>query len=225
MMNSSAKDIRLPEKISQNIINYILENNLKAGDKLPKESILTKQLNISRSSLREAIKILVSRNIVNVRQGSGTYVSESTGIVDDPLGFTFVNDKYKLVTDLLEIRFMLEPSIAALAAKNATDEDIKKINSLCDEVEYLLLNKLDHTQKDIEFHQAIAMSSKNIVIPRIIPIINTSIPLFIETTGSILVQETIETHRMLTEAIANHDSVKAQDAMYLHLVYNRKAMI
>ena len=82
--------------------------------------------------------------------------------------------------------------------------------------------KKDHVQKDIEFHTAIAMGSKNLVIPRLIPIINSSIPLFVETTGGILHEETIETHREIADAIASHDSLRAQDAMYLHLVYNRK---
>lgn len=61
------------------------------------------------------MKLLVSRNIVTIKQGSGTYVASSPGIVDDPFGFTFISDKKKLVQDLLEIRFLLEPSIAAMS--------------------------------------------------------------------------------------------------------------
>ena len=62
------------------------------------------------------MKLLASRNIVTIKQGSGTYVASSPGIVDDPFGFTFISDKKKLVQDLLEIRFLLEPSIAAMSA-------------------------------------------------------------------------------------------------------------
>lgn len=76
--------------------------------------------------------------------------------------------------------------------------------------------------KDIEFHTAIAMSSKNLVVPRLIPVINSSIPLFVETTENRLHNETIESHREIAQAIAAHDPLRAQDAMYLHLVYNRK---
>ena len=101
-------------------------------------------------------------------------------------------------------------------------KDIKKITALCDEVEVLLNNHEDHTQKDIEFHAAIALSSKNVVVPRLIPVINSSIPLFVESTGNTLHKETIETHREIADAIAAHDPLRAQDAMYLHLVYNRK---
>ena len=162
------------------------------------------------------MKLLASRNIVTIRQGSGTYIASSPGMVEDPLGFTFIGNKQKLIHDLLE------PSIAAMAATNAEEKDIKKITALCDEVEVLLNNHEDHTQKDIEFHAAIALSSKNVVMPRLIPVINSSIPLFVESTGNTLYKETIETHREIADAIAAHDPLRAQDAMYLHLVYNRK---
>lgn len=130
------------------------------------------------------MKLLASRNIVTIRQGSGTYISSSPGMVDDPLGFTFIGNKQKLINDLLEVRFLLEPPIAAMAA--------------------------------------IALSSKNVVVPRLVPVINSSIPLFVETTRGTLLEETIEIHREIADAIAAHDPLRAQDAMYLHLVYNRK---
>jgi GntR family transcriptional repressor for pyruvate dehydrogenase complex len=219
MMNFASEEKSLPQKISEDIISLILEENLQPGDKLPNESILSKRLDAGRSSIREAMKLLASRNIVSIRQGSGTYVASSPGMVEDPLGFLFIGNKKKLVHDLLEVRFLLEPSIAAMAATHATDDDIKKITALCDDVENLLNNGEDHTMKDIEFHTAIAMSSKNLVVPRLI---HSSIPLFVETTENRLHNETIESHREIAQAIAAHDPLRAQDAMYLHLVYNRK---
>ena len=176
MMNS-LEEKSLPQKISEDIISLILEENLQPGDKLPNETILSERLNAGRSSVREAMKLLASRNIVTIRQGSGTYIASSPGMVEDPLGFTFIGNKQKLIHDLLEVRFLLEPSIAAMAATNAEEKDIKKIPALCDEVEVLLNNHEDHTHKDIEFHAAIALSSKNVVVPRLIPVINSSIPL------------------------------------------------
>ena len=221
-MTNSLEEKSLPQKISEDIISLILEENLQPGDKLPNETILSERLNAGRSSVREAMKLLASRNIVTIRQGSGTYIASSPGMVEDPLGFTFIGNKQKLIHDLLEVRFLLEPSIAAMAATNAEEKDIKKITALCDEVEVLLNNHEDHTHKDIEFHAAIALSSKNVVVPRLIPVINSSIPLFVESTGNTLHKETIETHREIADAIAAHDPLRAQDAMYLHLVYNRK---
>ena len=222
MMNLSSEEKSLPQKISEDIIELILEENLQPGDKLPNETILSERLNAGRSSVREAMKLLASRNIVTIRQGSGTYIASSPGMVDDPLGFTFISNKQKLINDLLEVRFLLEPSIAAMSATHADEKDIKKITALCDEVEELIQKNEDHTQKDIEFHTAIALSSKNVVVPRLIPVINSSIPLFVATTGGSLYEETIETHREIADAIASHEPLRAQDAMYLHLVYNRK---
>lgn len=220
MTNSVEKS--LPQKIAEDIIAFILEENLKPGDKLPNETFLCQRLNVGRSSLREAMRALASRNIVTIRQGSGTYIASSTGVVDDPLGLSFINNKKKLIHDLMEIRFLLEPSIAALAAMHADDTEIKKICKLCDDVEELLKAHKDHSDKDIELHTAIALSSKNIVVPRLVPVIFRSIPLLIESTGNTLCNETIESHREIADAIAAHDAIRAHDAMYLHLVYNRK---
>lgn len=220
MMNSVEKS--LPQKIAEDIIAFILEENLKPGDKLPNETVLCQRLNVGRSSLREAMRALASRNIVTIRQGSGTYIASSTGVADDPLGLSFINNKKKLIHDLMEIRFLLEPSIAALAAMHADDTEIKKICKLCDDVEELLKAHKDHSDKDIELHTAIALSSKNIVVPRLVPVIFRSIPLLIESTGNTLCNETIESHREIADAIAAHNAVRAHDAMYLHLVYNRK---
>ena len=223
MMNSTTDNEKsLPEKLSDDIVSYILNNHLEPNDKLPNESILAEKMGVGRSSIREAMKLLASRNIVTIRQGSGTYIASSPGIINDPLGFTFIENKQKLAEDLLSVRFLLEPSIAGMAAANASEKDIEKISQLCKEVETLILSEKNHTEKDIEFHTAIAMSSRNLVVPRLIPVINSSIPLFIQLTNSNLIQETIETHRDITEAIRNHDIIRAQDAMYLHLVYNRK---
>ena len=93
MMNLLSEEKSLPQKISEDIIALILEENLQPGDKLPNETILSERLNARRSSVREAMKLLASRNIVTIRQGSGTYISSSPGMVDDPLGFTFTGNK------------------------------------------------------------------------------------------------------------------------------------
>lgn len=84
--------------------------------------------NLSRFLLHynKAAQMKNHRNIVTIRQGSGTYIASSPGMVEDPLGFTFIGNKQKLINDLLEVRFLLEPSIAAMAATHADEKDIKK---------------------------------------------------------------------------------------------------
>lgn len=223
-MMTHPEDKPLSSKLSEELLNYIRSENLKPGDRLPNESILAKKMGVGRSSIREAMKLLASRNIVTIRQGSGTYISQTPGMVEDPLGFSFIADKQKLAQDSLEVRFLLEPAIASLAAQNASKEEIALLRRLCQEVEDLVRLGQDHTQKDIEFHTAIALSSKNVVVPRLIPVINSAIPLLIELTGNTLKQETIDTHRALADAIAAHNAAAAHDAMYLHLVYNRARM-
>ena len=223
-MMTHPEDKPLSSKLSEELLNYIRSENLKPGDRLPNESILAKKMGVGRSSIQVAMKLRASRNIVTIRQGSGTYISQTPGMVEDPLGFSFIADKQKLAQDSLEVRFLLEPAIASLAAQNASEEDISLLRRLCQEVEDLVRLGQDHTQKDIEFHTAIALSSKNVVVPRLIPVINSAIPLLIELTGNTLKQETIDTHRALTDAIAAHNAAAAHDAMYLHLVYNRTRM-
>lgn len=132
----------LGETTSEKIIKLIVDENLKIGDKLPNEYELADKLGVGRSTIREAIKALVSRNILEIKRGSGTFIK--CGVADDPLGLMFVKDKLKLAVDLLEIRFMIEPKIASLAAINATKEDIEEMSKLCDEVEKLILNGILH---------------------------------------------------------------------------------
>ncbi|AOY75306.1 FadR/GntR family transcriptional regulator [Clostridium formicaceticum] len=221
-INHSSKS--LAKTVSEEIINFIINENLNVGDKLPNEFELAAKLGVGRSTVREAIKALISRNVLEIRRGAGTFVSQKLGVADDPLGLTFFKDKHKLALDLIEIRFMIEPRIASLAAMNASDEEIACMTKLCHEVEMLIHAGENHVAKDVEFHTCIASSSKNLVMPNLIPIINTAIALFIDLTHSILKQETIQTHREILEAIKAHQPNKAHDAMLLHLAYNRRSL-
>lgn len=217
-----AKGKPLAEQITEELIQHIVRNKLKPGDKLPNEFELAAQLSVGRSTIREAIKILISRNIVEIRRGAGTFVAKEKGIADDPLGFAFVEDKYSLAMDLLNVRFLLEPDIASMAAVNATREQRKELIKQCDVVEECIRQDIDHTAEDIKFHQLIAKCSGNIVVEKLIPIINSGVIVFISITGGRLKNETIETHREITEAICSGDAEGAKQAMLLHLIYNRR---
>lgn len=222
MLELTNKRKSLVEVVSDTITKYIVDNELKSGDKIPNEFELAEKLNVGRSTIREAIKALVSRNVLEVRRGSGTFISSKAGVADDPLGLDLIKDRAKLAQDLLEVRFMIEPEIASIAATKATEEEVEHLQQLCDEVEQLILHKKNHRKKDIEFHTEIAKISRNQVVATLIPIIDKSIEIFIELTKSALEQETIETHREILEAIKNRDPKAAHDAMHLHLVYNRR---
>ncbi|MBO6258635.1 MAG: FadR family transcriptional regulator [Succinivibrio sp.] len=224
-LKSNGTGIRsLSEIAADKIIQHIVDKGLDKGDKLDNEKTLCESLNVGRSTLREAVRMLASRNILVVRHGSGIYVSDKLGIPDDPLGFTFIKDKRKLVTDLLEFRRIVEPPICAMAALAATESQLMELKELEQEVDELILSNKPHHEADARFHAKICAISGNSVMPKIEPIIYNAIGLFINVTGSVLKQETMDDHRALYEALRLHDPVRASDAMFMHIIHNRELM-
>lgn len=99
----------LPERVADQLMNLIRTQELQAGDKLPNEFELAEQLQVGRGSIREAVKLLVARNILEIKRGKGTYIAQHTGEIQDPLGLAFCSDQFQLAFDLLEVRMQLEP--------------------------------------------------------------------------------------------------------------------
>lgn len=215
----------LGAQIADQLLNYIQTKPLEVGDKLPNEFELAEMFGVGRSTIREAVKGLVSKGILEVRRGSGTFVSNTCSTEEDPLGIGKRDDTYQLALELFDVRLMLEPEIAAKAAEYATDEDIRQLTELCDEVEQMYLDDMDHVPRDIAFHTCIASCSKNRVVETLIPIIHTSITTFVNITNRKLRDETIATHRAITDAITAHDSTGARCAMVMHLTYNRQEIL
>lgn len=215
----------LGARIEDELMKYILQEPIELGQKIPNEFELAERFGVGRSTIREAVKGLVSRGILEVRRGAGTYVINTNTIEEDPLGLNKIEDKYKLALDLFDVRLMIEPEIAALACENATEEEMKKLKRLCDETEQLYLGGHNHVGKDIEFHTCIARCSKNQVVETLIPVINTAVHTFANLTHRLLKQQTIETHRAITEAILRRDSVGARCAMMMHMTYNRQTIL
>jgi DNA-binding FadR family transcriptional regulator len=213
-------DKSLVELTADRLIKYIIDNHLEAGEQLPNEYDLTRLLKVGRSTVREAVRSLSSRNILEVHQGAGTFLAgKALGIAEDPLGFTFIQDKKKLTLDLLDIRLAIEPRMAAKASQEATAGEIAELRVLLEETEALILKGQDHRQKDIELHVKIAQISRNLVVPNLIPIIQQAISYYLDIENKALRNETLQTHRLIVDAIGNHDAVKAMDAMTLHVVY------
>lgn len=185
----------LPQIIADKIIDLIESKELLPGEKLPSEQELMKELNVGRGTIREAIKSLVSRNIVEIRRGVGTFVAKNTGVVEDPLGFSFIDNKKKLVKDSMDVRLLLEPSIARWAARNATNSEILEIIELSKKIETAILNDENYSDLDVEFHTKIANSSRNLVVENLIPILNTNIRSLIDVTHAVLKEYTILSHK------------------------------
>ena len=211
----------LGEKTAEKLLDMIHERGYTAGDKLPTEMELCQLLGAGRNTVREALRILVSRNIVTIRQGAGTFISEKNGIPDDPLGFAMMEDRRKLTRDLLQIRVMLEPPIAALAAQNADEEDIKKLEEILLEVEELIRRREDYSQKDSQFHAQIAACSHNTVMSNLVPVITEGVRIFASTARETEYVQTLASHRAIFRAIREKKAVEAQEAMTYHLMYNQ----
>jgi len=215
----------LGSKIEDALMEYILTEPVEIGQKIPNEFELAEKFGVGRSTIREAVKGLVSKGVLEVRRGSGTYVMSTSSLEEDPLGLSRFEDKYKLALELFEVRLMLEPEIASLACEFATPEEKVRLKELCDEVEQQYREGINHIKKDIEFHTCIARCSKNRVVEILIPLINSAVVTFANLTHRTLMEETIETHRAVTNAILEGDSVGAKCAMIMHLTYNRQMLL
>lgn len=217
----SENDKPLAEQVAQAIEQMIRDSHLSAAEKLPNEFELAQRLGVGRGTIREAVKLLVSRNVLEIKRGKGTFVARNIGVTDDPLGLSFIQDKHRLVFDLQEIRFMIEPEIARMAAERATLKDVEEMRSHCAKVEDMIREGMNYWKQDVDFHTSIARSTQNLVIPHFIPIIHQGIVLNIDLTNRALQQETIESHRAIVEAIDRRDPGAASAAMTKHLDDNR----
>lgn len=214
----------LVDQAADKIVQLILDRHIDIGERLPNEYELAQVLEISRNTLREAIRLLVSRNVLEVRQGSGTYVSDKRGVPEDPLGLTFMDHDLKLALDLLDIRLMLEPEICAIAAQKATEEQIRTLKDMAADMTELIQSGQDYFTLDIQMHQYLAECSGNSVLKNLIPIIVSSVRVDIAVTNDEHRHLTLQHHREIVDAIARHDPAGARYGMFSHLNVNRDYM-
>lgn len=215
----------LGNQIEEQLLKYIQKEPIPVGEKIPNEFELAEKFGVGRSTIREAVKGLVSQGVLEVRRGSGTYVISTCPAENDPLGLGRYDDKYQLALELFDVRLMIEPEIAAYAAMNATKEEVEELFRLCDEVENIYRSGLDHVRRDIDLHTQIARCSKNRVIEVLVPLIDSAVHTFANVTHRELMEETIKTHRAVVDAIAHHDQIGARCAMIMHLTYNRQMIV
>lgn len=210
----------LSEQVAHDLRQMILNKDLKPGDKLPNELVLTKQLNVSRSTVREAIKTLRSQNVLEVRRGLGTFVSAMPGVKEDPFGVHFM-DEGPLLKYFYEVRRIVEPQMAQMAALRATDEELLEIRSAYEAVKAAIEAGLDHTEADIHFHNIIAIGTHNPIIQRILPVINEGIKSGYEETKNIEASgaKVLEQHRKIMHALTRRQPEKAKAAMKEHIDY------
>lgn len=222
--NVKEKESPLAEQAAGQISQLIIDRQLVHGEKLPNEFELAQQLNVGRGTVREAVKLLVARNVLEIRRGRGTYVTQQTGVVRDPLGFAYMPNQPRLARELLDIRLTLEPWAAALAARQADEQDVAELRRLCKEIEELIRAGENHLERDEALHVRIAHCTQNRVLPKLLPVIAYSVQLFGALNDTCIYEETIETHRQIIDAIAAHDEEAARSAMRRHLTGNLRAI-
>jgi DNA-binding FadR family transcriptional regulator len=216
----------LADRVAESIEKMIINREISPGSKLPNEYDLAIQLNVGRSTVREAIKILESHNVLSVVRGNGTFVCEWPGAIDDPLGFRFVQDKKRLALDLCEIRSLIEPYLAGLAARNASLDVVDALQKASDEIAYHIKNgSQDYSPIDVEFHTLIATCSGNQISSKLIPVIHQGIAMYTQLTEPVLASKAPVTHQAVVDAIRNRDPQAARAAMEEHLHDNMQILL
>lgn len=198
--------------------SMIIEKGMKPGDRLPSESSLVQIFGVSRSTVREAIKLLIAENVVEIRRGKGTFITTQPGLIKDPLGLDFT-DQAKLLDNLLETRMMIEPQIAFLAAQRANRGNLDQLAEIIRKMENSSDKKCGYTSLDVAFHKTVAECTQNDVLHRILPIICESIQngyfLSEHVPGSF--ERAIKSHINIYNAIKNKDSESAKLETQKHI--------
>jgi GntR family transcriptional repressor for pyruvate dehydrogenase complex len=189
------------------------------GEKLPNENELSSDLGVSRTTLREAIRILVSDGLLNVYRGRGTYVADEIDRVTD-LGI-FQEKKVRL-RDLYEARLIFEPEAAALACTRASDEEISNILELGRRLQDQF--ELDSASSRViecekAFHDAIISAAHNSVFDSFIPMINQTIEktFELEYKWELVAEGAHSDNVLIMEFLQKRDSVALRSIMTIHL--------
>ncbi|WP_177306884.1 FadR/GntR family transcriptional regulator [Pseudoduganella namucuonensis] len=214
--DAASHEPRLYRLVADRIQRLILDEGIHAGERLPSERDLATKLSVSRASLREALIALELGGVIEVRGGSGVYVS-SRAEPDIALPEAGAGP-----FEVLSARRMIEAEIAAIAARVATDGAVDAILQAVLEMEASHANKSSNEQADRNFHLAIARATGNSALVG-------SLNYLWDQRGRLwhklkehfqteeLRQETLKDHRRILEAIAAHDPAAARKAMRSHL--------
>jgi GntR family transcriptional repressor for pyruvate dehydrogenase complex len=202
------------------IKGMIISGVLAPGDRLPKEADLADRLGLSRSSLREAVRALALINVLDVRQGDGTYVTSlEPRLLLDALSFVVDFHRDDTVLQFFQVRRILEPAATALAATHMTDADIDDLRRVLDSlpeepsVEQLVAN-------DLDFHHRIAAGSGNSVLCSLIESLSgptTRARIWRGLTQDGALEKTREQHVAIFDAIAAHRPEVAQAWATVHV--------
>ncbi len=216
---TAVRKTRLFEGVAQQIQRLIADGKLKTGDLLPPERELAERFGVSRSSVRDAIRTLELVGLVVPRQGEGTVIADvSPEAVVRPIA-SVLGRKRELIGELLDIRRMIEPALAARAAVRASPEEIARLEDILRRQHEKTLKGEPAVEEDAEFHYQIALAARNSVVRRVIDVL---MRLLRETRARSLqthgrAQRSLAGHRRILDAIKRHDADAAERAVRRHV--------
>ena len=223
-MYEPIQSARLYEQIAAQIEERIIDGDLECGDKLPSELELADQFGVSRTAVREAIKALRAKGLVEVQPGRGTFVTDGASqVLRTSLGQVLKISDAGRLENLIEIREILEPKIAALAAERAEQRDIEAMQAAIKAMDLTINDAEAFIEADLAFHLALAHATKNVLIPLLIdPIVDMlqeqRIRIFQMEKGS---ERGQYHHKRILATIVEHNPQAAHDAMEAHLAQVR----
>ena len=192
------------EQIAQQIEKRILSGELQNGDRLPTERELSQQFHASRTAVREAMKTLAQRGLVDMRPGRGTIVIDGTSqAMRHSMGLMMKVGQAGSSVNLVELREIIEPEIAALAAVRATNEQIAGMRKAVEVMDTHIHEADAYIAADNDFHRALATGTQNIR------------KLIFSTDGA--PERGQIHHKRILESVMNHDVEAAREAMRAHL--------
>jgi len=205
--------------VTEAIKEIIESENLQPGDKLYSENQLSQRLEVSRSSIREAVRMLEVTGIVSVYQGKGIFINDPDDN-ETPMK-RWVVDNTRLLKEHFEIRSLLEPHAAREAAENSSEKDIESLtlvyNEFCKDLKLRNIEKA--ISSDSAFHQLVAKISKNrtlsVLMKTMGQTLNEGWIASLNTPGRL--ELTVVEHGVILAAISAHDPAAAEEAMRLHL--------
>jgi DNA-binding FadR family transcriptional regulator len=208
------------EQIAEQIESRILSGELRSGDRLPTERELAEQFHASRTAVREAMKSLAQKGLVDMRPGRGTIVIDgTTQAVRHSLDLMMKYGQAGDSTNLVEVRGIFEPEIAALAAARATDAEIAAMREAVAIMDANLTNADLYIRADNDFHQALAKATQNSLI---LTLVNSIVFLLSEQRKQIFMvdggpERGQVHHKHILETIIQRDPEAAREAMRAHL--------
>ncbi len=208
------------EQIAEQIEKRILSGELQSGDRLPTERELSEQFHASRTAVREAMKTLAQRGLVDMRPGRGTIVIDGTSqAMRHSMGLMIKVGRAGSSESLVEVREIIEPEIAALAAVRATDEQITAMREAVKVMDINIHETNAYIIADNDFHRALAAGTQNILIlslvDSIVDLLSEQRKLIFSTNGA--PERGQIHHKRILDSVIRHDVEAAREAMRAHL--------